>query len=258
MASVACAVCVDDTINKRTSSWPVRTQRRHEATLAFNSEVLSTLAQIVNRLDKIERIMEAKCPLAEEALPPPSQKLDALSHNPHASRVTHQEGMGDCLSVHGGADDMTTRIDRLELLLFKMPMQDFTELDEKIKKLMPRSESRSILAHTTTCIPQPEIEQSPEKQHPQKAERSYPQASRCLHFDIHSEPELEEEKLAGADRLDAVCKEEDITTETISLDGDWRSLPKDSWDALHNKFLDAKQRLLVEHIMHKMEALFNT
>ena len=39
---------------ERTSSWPVRNQRRHEATAAFNSPVLVSLAQLVERVQSVE------------------------------------------------------------------------------------------------------------------------------------------------------------------------------------------------------------
>ena len=98
---------------RRPSSWPVRNERRHCAMAKFNAEVLSQLADIASRLQRIEDNLSSP-----QLTPPPGLN--------DANAILYQD-RGNSLV------DMDNRLSRMEMLLLRTPLPDFKELDRELK-----------------------------------------------------------------------------------------------------------------------------
>ena len=94
---------LDSPTGTRTSSWPVRNQRRHEATVTFNAAVLSSLEQILGRLQLVEERLTL-----DATYNPLSCKLDAILEEVTAMQAGAQiKGLADrinCLEAKWCAD----------------------------------------------------------------------------------------------------------------------------------------------------------
>ena len=104
IASMAAILQIPDdtTFNKvhRPSSWPVRRERRQLAAAQFNAQLSDTLSAILQRLTRIEEKLEAL------HLPPPG------------------------LDLVNGID---LDIKRMEMLLFRLDMADFSKIDKIVQ-----------------------------------------------------------------------------------------------------------------------------
>jgi hypothetical protein len=97
----------------------LRTHRRHAATMEFNSQVLSSLHEVMSRLDKIQGM--------EGVITSLSRKVDLMikKADPPAQPVQ--------------VDELEKRISSMELLLFRIRLDDFDKIDAVImaNKLQP-------------------------------------------------------------------------------------------------------------------------
>jgi hypothetical protein len=150
----------------RPSSWPVRHQRRHLATTAFNAQVLESLATITSKVQS---------PVCEVELTSMREQIDKLQAN--VNLILQMVDLS--ASPHPASEDLEKRIASMELLLFRCTMRDFTQIDEKVTKSMPPS--------------QPEAEDSPLK-------------AQCLNFEIYTERGTQTQTSSAPHTLATICR----------------------------------------------------
>ena len=165
-----------DTLHYRTSSWPVRNQRRHEATSSFNSVVLSSLAQSLERLQRFEE----RSAVNEGVLRSLNDKVDMM--------LAKMDSLGSiCYNQHPKRDEEETisaRVERLELAMLRMAPQAPPGLHDYAVSLFPCTK---LPAHA-----QPDQEPSPckvkgESHGGRIASKAEP--GKCLTFDISDSPD---------------------------------------------------------------------
>ena len=143
----------------RTSSWPVRNQRMHEAALALHYDVVKQLSEISIRLSGIE------------------------------DRISRLEAHTDAKFDNYDPGNTTARLDRLEILLFRTHVEDFGPIDEEMKKLLPQTQDVATLYQEA----EPEQEASPLKPSSSAENPSGHLApTKCALFDISSDVSAED------------------------------------------------------------------
>ena len=178
------------------SVWPARSCRRHAATLEFNEQVLTALAQITSRLEKVEAILSAPC----------GPKL-SIGSSDEETRIVEAKAV-----ERNVLDDLSSRIERMELLLFRLPVQDYSDLDSKISSLMP-----DLAPRYSSLADEPEKEKSPEKFQDASSVHTYP--PNCLVFNMAAH--------------DDMCTQLANRQCSRSTDG---ILPSYGWSAIHVSF----------------------
>ena len=114
----------------RISLWPTRNQRRHDATVAFNEEVLSKLSHLQDRLDEIDK------------------KFIQHSYAPSTP-----PGLLEANSARGPADTQLLAVtERLNMLEKVYLLVDFHAIEKAAK----------VIAANDAVQRQPESEASPE------------------------------------------------------------------------------------------------
>ena len=117
----------------RPSSWPVRSQRRHAATIEFNNHVLSSLGDISLRLSRIEDTRSEV-----RMLPPPGLTVPTTSEATLRSKLEK-------------------RVSGMESLLFRASFSDFQVLDQVVADAKVYWETSCVQAK----IGEPECEATP-------------------------------------------------------------------------------------------------
>ena len=215
-----------------TSMWPTRHVRRHEA-VARDHELL------MQRLDRIE-----------DSLLSLSTRLDDFTDAQMTSdrRMTSLSAQ-ERVTTHDVQQSMQTRLDKLELLLFRTSLHDFAKLDEEIHCLRANS-------HDSAMPTQPDAEISPGQANIICTPPGLQTSPRCLKFDIFSDgssPTIESEvgdiipevTLGAESTLTSRCKiiSDRVRDQCCTLHGDdWqRRLDELIMANFHQEFLDCPQ-----------------
>ena len=146
---MACIASIGGGIsNERPSSWPVRRQRRDFALQKYHSEVLAAISGVKESMavqfDKVNvRLGQLETSLCS---------ISTESKESHGE--ARSSGNDPCLLA-----EAVSRIDRMELLLFRTSLYDFQMLDAEVLEILPKCASRACaqVGH------EPESERSPVK-----------------------------------------------------------------------------------------------
>ena len=114
----------------RLSLWPTRQQRRHAATIAFNSKVENALAAILNRLEGIEQKMQTVISdLSQRANT--EHRLEDVEQNMQAV-ISDLSQRVNTKPMHTDVSCLATHAASMELLLFRTILEDFSRIGHMI------------------------------------------------------------------------------------------------------------------------------
>ena len=157
--------CKDERV-VASSMWPARNHKRHLAQARDMEKVHLRLDNIEHRLAQIVTTLERSC-----------DQADRLQADEADNVLTDT------------VQELSTRIERIELLLLRTPLDDFSILDTHIAKLLPTMASRAPPA-------QPEVELSPVQHATSFAAPDI--LSKCLIFDMTTNDDVCESDIAPA------------------------------------------------------------
>lgn len=143
------------------SLWPARREKRHAAVSRDFASIEARLLTLENQLGKLD------------------EKLDSLLCR-NSTSVPDRYPTSDI-------DELSTRLDRMETLLFRLPVAGFEQLDAAIAVLLPNTRPKHVLLSAEKKCMEQEIEKSPGKSTvPSSCGTAKPEV---LPSDIASEPD---------------------------------------------------------------------